>query len=169
MSVQDIIERIIALVSGLGFVLPIAIFALVNLFSRRNKAQPERPQDRGRRAPTPSPSRREPRPTMQPMPSFPNGPVTWAGPVAPTPEPAPPRSRSGWGSTFDANDASRDDRALQWGSAFDDNDAEKRDHALQWGSAFESERERTKWGWDEQEWGSGFGPKRDSEPRITVG
>lgn len=107
---------------------------------------------------------------MQPMPSFPNGPVTWMDPVVPAsdlpaPKPAPP----GWGSTFDANDAAHDDRALQWGSAFDGNDTEKRDHGLKWGSAFDHEQGRTKWGWDEAEWGSGFAKKKDSEPRITVG
>jgi hypothetical protein len=40
---------------------------------------------------------------------------------------------------------------------------------LRWGSAFDQEREQTKWGFDETEWSSGFGPKKDTEPKITVG
>ncbi len=107
---------------------------------------------------------------MQPMPSFPNGPMTWMEPVVPASElPAPRPIRSGWGSTFNDNDATHADGALKWGSAFDDNDIEKRDHALQWGSAFDREQGRTKWGWDDMEWGRGFAKKKDSEPRITIG
>lgn len=167
-DIDAIVEWALAVIGGLGFVLPIAIFILVNLFgrltrSRRSAGQPAQPQS-GR------PEPRAPWTTMQPMPSFPNGPVTWAGSSSPTPTPpAAPARRSGWGSSFDANDAARDDRALQWGSAFDDNDAEKRDHGLQWGSAFDRERDRPKWGWDEAEWGGGFATKKDAEPRITVG
>jgi type IV secretory pathway VirB10-like protein len=173
-NMQDIIERILGMVSELGFFLPIAIFALANLFSRKNKSQPAE-QQRPQRTTTQSPRpQRTPRPTIQPMPSFPNGPATWmdmgSPPPAPMPkQPAAPRERSNWGSTFDANDAAHDDRALRWGSAFDANDVEKRDHTLQWGSAFDHERGRTKWGWDDAEWGSGFAKKKDSEPRITIG
>lgn len=170
-EMQDVIERIVGIVSGLGFVLPIAIFALVNLFSRKNKGQPAQDQ-RPRRTSTqsPQPQRRLPGPTMQPMPSFPNGPVTWLEPAVPVSElPAPRPERSGWGSTFGGNDAEKRDHALQWGSAFDDNDIEKRDHGLQWGSAFDRQQGRSKWGWDEAEWGSGFAKKKDSEPRITIG
>lgn len=167
---EAIVEWVLAVIGGLGFLLPIAIFVLASLFGRLNKFRPggERPVQR-QLTNRPPAERRAPWPTMQPMPSFPNGPVTWIEPAAPAPPPATPTARSGWGSTFDANDAARDDRALQWGSAFDDNDAEKRDHALQWGSAFDRERERTKWGWDDAEWGSGFARKKDSEPRITIG
>lgn len=172
-EMQDIIERIVGIVSGLGFIVPILIFALVNLFSRKSKAQPTGEQ-RSQPTTTQSAPPRTARPTMQPMPSFPNGPATWMDMGAPPPtppvrQPAPPRERSNWGSTFDDNDAAHDDRALKWGSAFDDNDAEKRDHALQWGSAFDHERGRTKWGWDEAEWGAGFAKKKDTAPRITIG
>ncbi len=172
---QDIIERIVGIISGLGFFLPIAIFALVNMFSRKNKGQPAN-QQRPQRTATPSspPQRPAPRPTMQPMPSFPNGPATWmdmSSPPSTVSDPGPPSPpvRSNWGSTFDDNDASHADGALKWGSAFDDNDAGKRDHGLLWGSAFDRERGKTKWGWDEAEWGGGFAKKKDSEPRITVG
>jgi len=173
---QDIIERILDIASGLGFFLPIAVIILANLFSRKNKTQPAEQQHPQRTTTQSSRPQRTPRPTMQPMPSFPNGPATWMdmGPPRPAPtppvrQPTAPRERSNWGSTFDANDAAHDDRALRWGSAFEDNDAEKRDHALQWGSAFDQERGRTKWGWDDAEWGAGFAKKKDSEPRITIG
>ncbi len=170
---ETIIERIVDIVSGFGFVVPMVIFMLVNLFSRKNKAPPAGEQ-RSRPTSTQSTPRRTPRPTMQPMPSFPNGPATWMEMGPPPPAPSPPRpastpARSNWGSAFDDNDAEKRDHALEWGSAFDDNDAEKRDHALQWGSAFDHERERTQWGWDETEWGSGFAKKKDSAPRITIG
>ncbi len=187
MTIQDIIERAIELIGRLGFVLPIAIFALANLFSR-NKKQAETPQtQRSRQPSTQSPTPQAPtaRPTMQPMPSFGSGPVIRSQPLPPSappvtsapPAPAPNRparpgrsvATSNWGSTFADNDAEKRDHALQWGSAFDDNDAEKRDHGLQWGSAFDHERGRTKWGWDESEWGGGFAPKKDAEPRITIG
>lgn len=173
-DMQDIIERILGILSGLGFIVPIAIFMLVNLFSRKSKAQPAE-QPRSQRTTTQSPRpRRTARPTMQPMPSFPNGPATWMEMGSPPPTPSPPRpastpARTNWGSAFDNNDAEKRDHALQWGSAFDGNDAEKRDHGLQWGSAFDHERGRTKWGWDDAEWGSGFAKKKDSEPRITIG
>jgi len=167
-DIEAIVEWVLALIGGLGFLLPIVIFVLASLFGRLNTSRTV--EDRPARPQPSRPERPAPWTTMQPMPPFPNGPVTWSGPVAPAPKrPAAPKTRSAWGSTFEANDAARDDRALQWGSAFDDNDAEKRDHALQWGSAFDHERERTKWGWDDAEWGSGFATKKDSEPRITVG
>ncbi len=171
---QDIIERILDIASGLGFFLPIAVIILANLFSRKNKTQPAEQQHPQRTTTQSSRPQRTPRPTMQPMPSFPNGPATWMEMGPPPPAPSPPRpastpARSNWGSAFDDNDAEKRDHALQWGSAFDDNDAEKRDHGLQWGSAFDHERGRTKWGWDETEWGSGFTKKKDSEPRITIG
>ncbi len=187
MTIQDIIERAIELIGRIGFVLPIAIFALANLFSR-NKKQAETTQTPGNRQPanqSSTPRTSTPRPTMQPMPSFGSGPVIRTQPSPPSAQPANPTkpspaaqrpaqsarpaTASNWGSTFGGNDAEKRDHALQWGSAFDDNDAEKRDHGLQWGSAFDHERGRTQWGWDEAEWGSGFAKKKESEPRITVG
>lgn len=181
MTIQDFIERAIELIGRLGFVLPIAIFALANLFSR-NKKQAETTQTPRTRQPSsqsPSPQAPASRPTMQPMPSFGSGPVIRTQPSAPpvnSPSPAPapkrparPATPSNWGSTYGANDDEKRDHALQWGSAFDGNDAEKRDHGLQWGSTFDHEHGRTQWGWDEAEWGAGFAKKKDSEPRITVG
>ena len=66
-----------------------------------------------------------------------------------------------WGGAFDKIG----DDALKWGSVFDDKDGGR----LRWGSVFDAQREPTKWGFDDTEWGAGFGPKRNSEPTITVG
>ncbi len=43
-----------------------------------------------------------------------------------------------------------------------------RDKAV-WGSVFDEPGERIKWGFDESEWGSSFGPKKDSEPTVSQG
>lgn len=166
-DVEAIIEWALAVIGSLGFFLPIVIFALANLFSRKNKAQPAEPRPPQRRATHSSP------PPVQPIPSFPFGSASWTEPDIRPPAPAsrrvPPPTRPNWGSTFDDNDAARADDTLKWGSAFDDNDAEKRGESLKWGSAFDGERERIKWGWDDAEWGAGFSKKKDSEPRITIG
>lgn len=36
-----------------------------------------------------------------------------------------------------------------------------------WGSVFDEPGEDRKWGFDESEWGSSFGPKKNSEPTIS--
>lgn len=38
-----------------------------------------------------------------------------------------------------------------------------------WGSVFDDPGEEPKWGFDENEWGSSFGPKKKSEPTISQG
>lgn len=43
-----------------------------------------------------------------------------------------------------------------------------RDKAV-WGSVFDDPGEESQWGFDESEWGSSFGPKKNSEPTITQG
>jgi hypothetical protein len=85
--------------------------------------------------------------------------------TAPTaPAPAPSRQ---WGGAFDRTQQSRDDEALEWGSAFSKRGEDG--EALKWSSAFDEDRQESKWGFDETEWGGGFGPKKQSEPKITVG
>jgi hypothetical protein len=63
-------------------------------------------------------------------------------------------NRSGSGSPTNANP----DEPLSFGSLFDERDEPPPE-----------QREQTKWGFDDSEWGSSFGPKRSSEPTITQG
>lgn len=71
------------------------------------------------------------------------------------------KTQPGFGSAFatPASDRSSSDDPLQYGSIFDERDTQRR----------EEPREATKWGFDEAEWGSSFGPKRSSESKITKG
>jgi hypothetical protein len=158
-TIQEIIEWIVRVVSGLGFFLPIAIIAIVNLVNRNKRKKsttPDRQQQRGSTQPKPSQ-----RPAPEAMP-FPLDPTMWMD-LEPA-QPAPQSPRSGRDDAY-----RREDDTLRWGSAFAANDREKADSAFKWGSVFDDQRERTKWGWDAAEWVGDYGPKRDSEPKITVG
>lgn len=74
-------------------------------------------------------------------------------------------TQPGFGSTFSTpvSDRSSSDDPLQYGSIFDQQDDQQRDGQR------DEPREATKWGFDEGEWSSSFGPKRSSEPTITKG
>ncbi len=177
----EVLEWLASVISSLGFFLPIALILLFNLFGKKDKAKQENhPSGPPRRQSTmttqrPAPQPATPQPsTPQPVPSFPfDGLPSWMEVETPPTTPAPQRSRtvaptSQWGSGFSERRA--DDEPLRWGSAFDDNDAAAEDRSLKWGSAFDQDREKTKWGFDDNHWGSGFAPKkRESEPKITVG
>jgi hypothetical protein len=178
--IEDIVDWIVRVVSGLGFFLPIAIFFLINLFTgdkKKNQKQaapgtpqrtgrPTAPQVRPQTEPAPQPQR----PPPETIP-FPLDPSMWTAPQTASPTPDSRRARQDDPyRRADREDAYRhQDDTLQWGSAFAANDREKRASAFKWGSVFDEERERSKWGWDENEWGGGYAPKRDSEPKITVG
>lgn len=71
--------------------------------------------------------------------------------------PIDPGTQPGFGSTFSTPgpDRSTSDDPLAFGSVFD----EPREQRI----------EQTKWGFDEAEWGSSFGPKKSSEPTISQG
>lgn len=73
--------------------------------------------------------------------------------------PIDPGTQPGFGSTFSAPrpDRSESDDPLSFGSLFDQPDEQRTGRPP----------ERTKWGFDETEWGSSFGPKKTSEPKIT--
>jgi hypothetical protein len=139
------------LLDNLGPILPIAIFLLVSLFGRGKK------KAKSPAAPQPAPSTRTSLPTSPApasTPDFPMGPVTWP---AMSREEAAPRSQP----------ATTRRETTQWGSTFDRDDRDE--EPLKWGSVFDNQREQTKWGVDENDWGAGFGPKKESEPKITVG
>jgi hypothetical protein len=161
-TIQDIIEWVIRVVSGLGIFLPLAIFAIVNLVNRGRKKESSTQGRQPHPQPTRSGTSSTPqRPAPEAMP-FPLDPTMWMDL-----EPAQPEPRS---ARSDRDDAyRREDDTLRWGSAFAANDREKAESAFKWGSVFDEERERTKWGWDAAEWSGDFAPKRDSEPKITVG
>lgn len=175
-QVAEFLEWLASAIAGLGFIVPIAFILLFNLFGKKDKdKQQGQPPARPQRQPQAPASSQPPRPAApQTAPAFPFGPASWME-MQPEAERPPqrqaPRKRepTHWDSAFDRAD-SADDGKLVWGSAFDDNDAAREDTGLQWGSAFDNPRERTKWGFDDSKWGSGFAPKtQDSEPKITVG
>jgi hypothetical protein len=167
--ISDAIEWAIRVVSGLGFFLPIAIFAIVNLLSKKDKekqkTQPSPSQ--------PAPPQTRPQSTIPEFEPIPVGLFTWLDPEpATTPAPASTSARVDRDAPYrhERDDAYRhEDSSLQWGSAFAANDAEKAGSAFRWGSVFDDQREQTKWGWDKSEWGGDYAHKRDSEPKITVG
>lgn len=72
-------------------------------------------------------------------------------------------TQPGFGSAYSTPDRDRSSSGdpLQYGSIFDE-------HVDQ-GDRRDKPRDATKWGFDESEWGSAFGPKRSSEPTITKG
>ncbi len=139
-QIQSAVEWVIRLISGLGFLLPIAIFLVANLVSGRNKSkQKQQPSTPARTAPPQT----RPQASIPEIGPIPAGPFTWLDPAPVTsPTPTPP---------------ARDDPYRH------------EDSALQWGSLFDDAREKTKWGWDETEWGGDYATRRDSEPKITIG
>jgi len=159
-SIQDAIDWAVRALQGLGTLLPILIFLIFSLFGRgKDKKSRDQPLP-SRRA---SPQRQgepQPQPTVS-TPGFPLGPISLPTMSMTGEAPTPGAPSRQWGGAFDRDD----DRALRWGSAFDDGQGGK----LKWGSVFDSQAEKTKWGFDDTEWGGGFGPKRDSEPTISVG
>lgn len=76
-------------------------------------------------------------------------------------------TQPGFGSAFSTPNADRSPSGdpLQYGSIFDEplNQDDQQDRRR------DEPRDATKWGFDEGEWGSSFGPKRSSEPTITKG
>lgn len=156
-DVADVIDWAEAAARNLGALLPIGIFLLATIFGRDKKKEqraPARPQ--GKPAGQPATG-----PVAMPTFDIPGGPFMPV-PAAGTPRPRRPREEpSPWGSAFERDE----EKALRWGSVFDDPEGGK----LKWGSAFDGERERTKWGFDDAEWGSAFGPKKHADPKITVG
>lgn len=182
-TIESIVSWLIRVVSGLGFFLPIAIYAIFNLISsaRKKQQQPERRSrpDAGRPAPAPTPEARPQQPPAEAMP-FPIDLSPWFGPEPEpaAPQPVPRRRSDGFGGEARRDDPFRrdDEDTLRWGSAFASDGAEGEDDRLRWGSVFDEERQQsnwgwegTKWGWDEAQWGGDFANKRDSEPKITVG
>jgi hypothetical protein len=161
-TIQDIFEWVIRVISGLGIFLPIAIFAIVSLVNRGKKkgasTQGQQPRPQGA---TPQTTSKPMRPAPEAMP-FPLNPTMWMDL-----EPSPPAPRTAQPNRDDAY--RHEDDSLRWGSAFAANDREKAESAFRWGSVFDEEREKSKWGWDANEWGGDYARKRDSEPKITVG
>lgn len=187
---MDQIERIIEWVTGLGFLLPVAVFVLVQLFNR-DKADSEEG--------APTPERKGPGPTTSPAPTtgdpvpappMPWGLPTWMGmegpATSPAPQPAPSMPQaptSQWGHNFDREEFAsdwgqasdwghgydhafdKDDQILRWGSAFE-NDAEG--EPIRWTSVFDEEAQQNVYGWEGSTWGGTFSP-RSSEPVIHVG
>ncbi len=188
-AITEIIERIVAIASGLGFLLPFAIVLILRMFSGKSNSpeqqqQPRAPQQQPRPQPRtaarPESSPQQPAQGESiPIPGFPFAPPAWMEMMQPkTEEPAaearpsqwrePARPESQWGHTFDRND-DREEEGLQWGSAFDYEDGEP----LRWGSTFDSDQgktrwEKTKYGFEKAEWGKTF-PKKDSEPVVHFG
>ena len=94
----------------------------------------------------------------------------------PTPEPA---KGAAWSGGYRERAPIDADTQPGFGSAFSTpaRDRTSSDDPLAFGSLFDESREQrtgqpaqqTKWGFDETEWGSSFGPKKSSEPKITKG
>jgi len=187
-DLMDQIERLIEWVTGLGFLLPVAVFVIAQLF---NRDKTRSGQDTPKTDPTRTePSRTSPPPATEPapMPGMPWGLPTWMGmdqpPASPAPQPAPPSApTSQWGHNFDrevvasewgqASDwghgydqlSEAEDEQLRWGSAFE-NDAEG--EPIRWTSAFDEEKQENVYGWEGTKWGGTF-PPRSSDPVIHVG
>jgi hypothetical protein len=179
-SIGELIERIVEIASGLGFLLPFAIVLILRMFSGKSKSPdehqaPRQSQQRPQQQPV---TRAEPKPEGQgdaiPIPGFPFAPPAWMQMDQPTAEqpaekakPAQWRDKvqpaSQWGHSFDRND-DREDEALKWGSAFDYEDGEP----VRWGSAFDFEDPKTKYGFQKATWGGTF-PKKSTEPVIHLG
>jgi hypothetical protein len=161
-DVMDQVARIIEWVTGLGFLLPFAIFLVVQLF---NRGKAEQTADRRTKLPMPTDAAGSPAP--QPAPGMPFGEPSWQPREAPNP-PATSRPAgtsdhaqgSQWGQTFDR----RDDEGLVWRSIFEDESGER----LRWQSAFDAEAQQNVYGWEGTTWGSTF-PPRSSEPVVYVG
>lgn len=115
---------------------------------------------------------------VRPVTSAPSTPPTVAMPVPDlmtVSQPVLPRQKvettpaptSIWGSGYSTAESRDTDNTLKWGSAFD-YPSEKRDER-RWKSVFDEERQPVKWGFDDQEWGSGYAKKPDSKPVIKIG
>ncbi len=152
----DLLDRIdeVAEIGGSlitsGFWLLAALFSV--FMSLRDRAKKRR---QGEPGPSTSGQRSLPSPGSQ---------TTLPSPFSPAPSTTP--GSSPVLMTSDAPEASRmrsrdtrDDAVPVYGS---------RDKAV-WGSVFDEPGERIKWGFDESEWGSSFGPKKDSEPTVSQG
>ena len=122
-SIADALTRALEIIGGLGIIVPLILFGVVNLLGRRKKSKPSvaskpaPPAARGQQA--------------QP---FPYGPPAWME------MDTPPLSSSGkgqWGSTYHDKSATRAE-PIRWGSAFG-NEREQTKWGFddsEWGSAF---------------------------------
>lgn len=105
--------------------------------------------------------RKQKQPAARPIPSSGDG---WSGGYRER-TPIDPGTQPGFGSTFSTPEPERStsDDPLAFGSLFDDSSEQRTEQRP-------GQRvEQTKWGFDETEWGSSFGPKKSSEPTITQG
>lgn len=142
----DLLDRIADFASQL---LPAGIWILVALFgflaSMRDKAKTRK--QGGQVEPS---QQSRPRPQSRPATPSPSAPAPPSGPSYGTPytEPSPERQR-----------ATREEAKPTYGS---------HDKAV-WGSVFDDPGEEPRWGFDESEWGSSFGPKKNAEPTISQG
>ncbi|MDQ3541555.1 MAG: hypothetical protein M3440_12805 [Chloroflexota bacterium] len=103
----------------------------------------------------------------QPQPSSPSRPRPQAAP--PSPYAPAPASGTGYGTLYSGADdtgtalARRRDVPEEARPTYGSHDK------AVWGSVFDDPGEEPKWGFDESEWGSSFGPKKTSEPTISQG
>lgn len=149
---SDFLDRIEGIADIAGQLLIGGIWILVALFgflaSIRDKAKKRKQSGQ---SPMSSPSR--PRP--QASPPSPYAPASASGPAHGTLYTPVEEAQA---STDRRRDA-REDAQPTYGS---------HDKAV-WGSVFDEPGEQSKWGFEESEWGSAFGPKKDSEPTISQG
>lgn len=150
----DLSDRIDDILKIAAHLLPEAIWVLLALFgfvvSMLNKVKERR---QGGQLQPASPSR--PQAQSQTARPSPYAPAPASGPVYDTLYTSVEEPRT---STERRRDA-REDAKPTYGS---------HDKAV-WGSVFDDPGEEPKWGFDESEWGSSFGPKRNSEPTISQG
>lgn len=155
----DVLDRFDGVADIAGQLLPAGIWILVALFgfiaSMRDKSK--RRAEGGQSKPS-APSLPRSRESSPPS------------PYAPPPEPvgdpgygtlytSVEEPRSSTGRRRDARREARENAEPTYGS---------HDKAV-WRSVFDEPGQASKWGFDESEWGSSFGPKKNSEPTISQG
>ncbi len=103
----------------------------------------------------------------QPQPSSPSRPRPQAAP--PSPYAPAPASGPSYGTLYTAADDTGKAPTRRRGAPKEARPTYGSHDKAVWGSVFDDPGEEPKWGFDESEWGSSFGPKKTSEPTISQG
>jgi len=153
----DVLDRLEGIADIAGQLLPVGIWILVALFgfiaSMRDKSK--RRAEGGQ----PKPSAPSLPPSREATPPSPPAPAPVSDPGYGTLYTSIEEPRSSTDRRRDTRREAREDAEPTYGS---------HDKAV-WRSVFDEPGQESKWGFDESEWGSSFGPKKSSEPTITQG
>jgi hypothetical protein len=105
----------------------------------------------------------------QPQPSSPSRPRAQSQTARPSPYVPAPASGPSYGTLYTSVEEPRTSTERRRDAREDAQPTYGSHDKAVWGSVFDDPGEEPKWGFDESEWGSSFGPKKNTEPTISHG